>query len=503
MIDRNMHPRQKMIFRDYNRIASKLAEICDSIDQYFKSSATKASTGNSESSLAALIKNHFPYGIKVDSLREIIRLRNFAEEDGIMLSEDDEALKSQILSCGMLIEGKVHIKSNDMPQELNAIIQDAFASGAQVIYYEALFNNNSEWMAENFISSDEMLKDYLKQNISQYVYSKVFLMNSLKKTEKEIVTEEIKRVWGDGQSCAVNTLAEKLPFIPKGNIWRVISGNRHFVLLSDAVYLRVDRFVITDQEKEEIRSFVDKDCREKGFASLSDVPLGDIPEQNYELPEVAIYNAIYNLLLADTYQRRDKILTRDGIALDTVSLLKEQIAGKEECTFTEIADEVVRLTGGTNRQYAFEALYSCMVRTDLDKFVADKYVSFDSDEIDNILSKMVPDHFCAIKDITTFAMFPICGMPWNHYLLESYCYKYSKKYTINVKNFNDRNAGIIVEKGYNKTYIEMLAIATAKSDIILEPESIGVYLNKVGYLAKSKYGNLDEIAEMAKKLREG
>lgn len=209
------------------------------------------------------------------------------------------------------------------------------------------------------------------------------------------------------------------------------------------------------------------------------------------------------MLLADTYQRRDKILTRDGIALDTVSLLKEQIAGKEECTFTEIADEVVRLTGGTNRQYAFEALYSCMVRTDLDKFVADKYVSFDSDEIDNILSKMVPDHFCAIKDITTFAMFPICGMPWNHYLLESYCYKYSKKYTINVKNFNDRNAGIIVEKGYNKTYIEMLAIATAKSDIILEPESIGVYLNKVGYLAKSKYGNLDEIAEMAKKLREG
>ena len=40
----------------------------------------------------------------------------------------------------------MHIKSNDMPQELNAIIQDAFASGAQVIYYEALFNNNSEWI---------------------------------------------------------------------------------------------------------------------------------------------------------------------------------------------------------------------------------------------------------------------------------------------------------------------------------------------------------------------
>jgi len=55
-------------------------------------------------------------------------------------------------------------------------------------------------------------------------------------------------------------------------------------------------------------------------------------------------------------------------------------------------------------------------------------------------------------------MFPICGIPWNHYVLESFCYKYSKKYSLHVINYNNKNAGIIAEKTFNKSYDEMLAI---------------------------------------------
>lgn len=141
------------------------------------------------------------------------------------------------------------------------------------------------------------------------------------------------------------------------------------------------------------------------------------------------------------------------------------------------------------------------VRVDKNRFVADNAVSFDIDEIDRVLSTFISDHFVAIRDITTFAMFPLCGQDWNHYLLESFCYKYSRKYSLHVIHFNDKNAGIIAEKDFNKSYSEMLAVELARSDVELKTESVGTYLFNTGYMAKSKYAKLGDIVQRAKEIR--
>jgi hypothetical protein len=201
------------------------------------------------------------------------------------------------------------------------------------------------------------------------------------------------------------------------------------------------------------------------------------------------------------YYLNGKILTKGSPELDAVTLLKQDIKNRDECTFDEVTDKVVELTGTTNRQYAFQALYDEMVRIDKNRFVASQNVNFEVDTIDEILSGFIREHFCAIKDITTFAMFPVCGQSWNLYLLESYCYRYSKKYSLHVLHFNDKNAGIIAEKDFDKKYIEMLAIAVARTSVKLSPDTIGQYLFDAGYMAKSKYGRLDEIAQQAEKLR--
>ena len=252
---------------------------------------------------------------------------------------------------------------------------------------------------------------------------------------------------------------------------------------------------------EDIADYVDAICEENGFCSLADVPLGDIVENNYDLSLWAIYNAIYKVALADKYHLNGKILTKDKPELDAVLLLKQYITGKAECTFDEVAEKVVELTGGTNRQYAFQALYDEMVRVDKNRFVADNVVGFDIGEIDRVLSTFILDHFVAIRDITTFAMFPLCGQSWNHYLLESFCYKHSQKYSLHVIHFNDKNAGIIAEKDFNKNYSEMLAMELARSDVELKSEIVGSYLFNTGYMAKSKYAKLGDIVQRAKEIR--
>ena len=496
--------------QQHNRFTAAINKLLESIgaDIPQKAVATLVSdnkeiaySAEADSKLVAVLKQHYEYGFKYDSIRELMRFRQFADAMDIELTEDDESLKAAILACGTVIDDKVYCKSDDMPKELQKIIDEVFASGACVIYYESLFEKEQEWMESRVITSADMLKEYLQKNIAGCSYSKKFMVKGNRRSEKEAVTDELKRVWGDCPSNDVNDLGDRLPYIPLSNIWRVISGNDLFVLVSEGKYLFIKRFVITPDEEEDILEFVESACEENGFASLSDVPLGSIEEENYELTQLAIYNAIYKKVLSGRYHLNGKILTKEKTDLDAVALLKQYIKGKDECTFDEVADKVVELTGDTNRQYAFQALYDDMVRVDKNRFVANRFVNFKIDEVDSILSGFISDNFRAIRDVTTFAMFPICGQSWNHYLLESYCYKYSKKYSLHVIHFNDKNAGIIAEKYFNKKYNEMLAIAIARTDVELVPEVIGQYLFNTGYMAKSKYAKLGEIAQRASELR--
>ena len=451
--------------------------------------------------IVKVLKRYYEYGFKYDSIRELMRFRQFADGMGIVLPEDDGELKASIISSGTLIEGKVYCKNDDIPQGLRDIVNAVFYSGANVIYYECLFEHELDWMSTHAITSPDMLKAYLQNNIEGYSFSKNFMVKGGRRSEKEAVTDEIKRVWGSRPIESVDDLNDRLPYIPLGNIWRVISGNDLFVFVSEGEYLFIDFFLISEDEEEEILDFVEEACDKNGFASLSDVPLGDIEEENYELSQLAIYNAIYKKVLSDKYHLNGRILTKEKGELDILTLLNQYIEDKEECTFDEVTGKAIELTGDANRRYVFQALYEGMVRVDKDRFVSPFRVNFPVDEIDSILSRFITDRFLAIRDVSTFAMFPVCGQNWNLYLLESFCYKYSKRYCLRVIHFNDKNAGIIAEKDLNKTYDEMLAVALARTDIELSPEIIGQYLFNTGYLAKSKYARLDEIAQQASELR--
>lgn len=451
--------------------------------------------------IAAVLKQHYAYGFKYDSIRELMRFRQFADAMSIGLPEDDEALKASILAAGIVIGDKIYCKSDSMLQELQHMVDDAFSSGAGAVYYESLFEKEQDWMRAHVITSPEMLKEYLQKNVAGCSFSKKFMVKGNRRSEKEAVTDELIRVWGADPSESVYDLHERLPYIPLSNIWRVISGNDLFVPTFEGVYLFLDCFRISEDEEENILKFVEKTCEEKGFAPLGAVPLGGIGEENYELTQSAVYHAIYKKVLSGRYHLNGKILTKEKSDLDVVALLKRYIKDKDECTFDEAADKVIELTGDTNRQYAFQALYENMVRVDRGRFVADRFVDFDVGEIDSVLSEFIPDNFRAIREITTFAMFPLCGQSWNHYLLESFCYRYSRKYSLHVISFNDKNAGIIAERNFNKRYNEMLAIALARADAVLSPEIAGQYLFSTGYMAKRKFAKLDEITQRAAELR--
>lgn len=463
------------------------------------SNPTPAPKDNSE--IVQVMNSHYQYGFKIDSIRELMRFRQFAEAMSVTLPDNDDELINAIKASGILIEGKVFCKSEDLPDELNRIVTKIISNGINVIYYSKLFGLHNDWMSSHVITSPEMLKEYLLKHITYCHYSKTFFIIGVKQTEKNAVTNEIIRVWGNSQVRTVDSLSKDLPYIPIGNIWRVISGNDSFVLTNEGTYLYTEKLKVSESEASEICDYVETTINTSGFTSLNDIPLGDIEEENYEIPRIPLLNALFKRFLSSDYTLNGTIITKESNTLNAISLLKNYLKDKEQCTFDELNDELIKLTGRINRQYTFQALYDEMIRIDKEHFVSDQKIKFLVSEIDNVISGFITDHFVSLKEITTFAMFPICGITWNHYVLESYCYKYSQKYSLHTIHFNDKNVGIIAEKDYDRKYDDMLAIALARSDIDLDSGSAGRYLFDNGYLAKTKYAALDRITEQAKQIR--
>ena len=489
----------------YMDILNRAKEMLDDSLVQSNSENDYANSSTSEDisdGIRLILNQHFPYGFKLDSVRDLMRFRRFADDDAIKnIPVDDEELKSKIKSVGTIINDKLYVKSDDLSEELRNIVQNIFSDGTAVIYYEALLEHEAEWMSTQHISSEAMLKELLQKYFPDCYHARRFMVNGKKQTEKESLTAELKRVWGNTTSRSVADLSTELPYIPTDYIWRGISGSFFFSRVREGVYFLNDRLIMTKEESDAILDYVNNACDKYGFASLSDLPLESIEEVNYEIPLSTIQMAVYGRLLSNQYTLNGKILTKDNSELNSIVLLKQFLSAKECCTYSELAEKNLELTGVPNRKNVFQALYDSMVRIDVNQFVTPSAVAFQIDEIDQVLSELITDHFCAVRDITTFALFPMCGQSWNHYLLESYCYRYSKRYSLSLINFNDKNAGIITEKEFGRSYSEMLAIAAARAEIELTPEAIGQYLFHNGFAAKSKFTQLSDVTAMAQTLR--
>ena len=459
--------------------------------------------------VVAVLREHYPYGFRLESIIDLKRFRRYAEEQNAELPEFDDDLKIEIKKAGVKIEDKVYLIEQNTFLFIRKTIDTLSSDGSKILFYDCIYDSDASGMEEHYITSADHLKAIMKQcrnnifeDCSEIYFAKNFVSLLGEQMEKDAVTVEIQRVWGDSQTRRVDELSEQLPAIPEDYVKRYLSGSTAFVWISDGMYFNMQRFIITEDEKEAILSFVSEECDNKGYASISDVPFGNTEEENYELTTVGLQEAVYNAVLLNKYCLNGKILTRDNKSLDVVTLAKQYLVGKNECTFDEMDKKVEEIAGTRYRYMAYDALYSTMVRVDKNRYVAHKYVKFDVEAIDEILSEMIKDKFLAIKEITSFALFPVCGFPWNHYLLESYCYAYSKRFCLKVVGFNDKNAGIIAENDVTDGYNELLAQAAARAKIELSMETVGQYYFETGYMGKRSFADLESTVERAKVIRE-
>ena len=444
---------------------------------------------------------HFSNGYRLNSPIEMMRFRSFAAEDlGGELTLSDEELKSYISACGTTYDSKVYVVSAEAKEQIKQLAEEYFADGAQAIFFAEFYAKNENWLFEASVVSEDMLVSLLRRLFPTLRFTQTYFGY----TDSPVfatLESEILRVWGDDVLLTYEQLAKRLQYIPIDRIKHALGQNGDFIWNSLETFSHVSRIKITDEEREAIREAAKQGCNARGYASITELPFGEIEERNYGLSVTAVQNAIYHICLSDKFDKKGKIITRKGDTLDALTIMKDYCRNIDKCSLNDLLNFEKELTGEVH-QIAVEAGYTVLVRIDKDTYLADRYVHFNADLIDDAIEVFVKGNYLPLKSFTTFGAFPDCGQTWNLFLLESYCRRFSKKFRFDTPSVNSRNAGAVIRKSYGMNYTEIMTDAVANAGIPLNDLAVEKFLYKNGYIGRSTTAKVGEIIDKAKTIRE-
>ncbi len=451
-----------------------------------------------------VLETHYPYGFNYSSPIELMKFRkNYISDFGTECIDDADVLVEKIKETGIEFSGKIYVVQTETIKHIISVLNQQIESGRGIFYYESVFLVNEEWMFDERIVSEEMLKTILIKEYPMFQYkSGYFLAQKHHCTEKEALIRDISFVWGNHTLRTFSELSEELPYVPLSKIKYALTAGEEFVWNSFETYTRIERFIISESQLKEIEAKATALCDEKGSASFEEIIPDDVVAENFELSETALNDIVFSYI-SNLFSRRSKAVTRKGENSDIISQLEKYCRTKEACTVEELKQLMFDLTGEIRYPVIIEAANLVMVRIDKDSLVADNKIAFDVGKIDMVLNDTVVGNVMGMKEFSSFATLPYCGFPWNYFLLESFCRRFSKLFRYACMTPNSNNAGAIVRKECDAPYPELMAEAVAHSNIRLNEKEIFEYLISSGLLLRRKYSNMAELIQRSKDIREG
>lgn len=445
---------------------------------------------------------HFSNGYRLNSTIELARFRSFAAvsfSEEIVLSEEE--LKRCISACGSIYEGKVYVVSKETKEQIKELAGEYFSDGAQIIFFAEFYSKNESWFFEANIVSENMIIDILREQFPKLSFTQTYF-GYTGVSIFDALAGEILRVWGEDVLLTYGQLSERLRYIPLERIKYALSKHVDFIWNSAETFSHVSRIEITDKERQLIREATMQECNSGGYISITSLPYNEIEERNYELSITAVHNAVYRICLSDEFDKKGKIVAPKGVVFDALTIMKNYCQTIDRCSLDDLLTYEKELTGEVHRWIPMEAGNAVLVRIDKNTYIADKYVHFNADIIDEAIALFVKGDYLPLKSFTTFGAFPACGQTWNLFLLESYCRRFSRKFRFDTPSVNSRNAGAVIRKTCDMGYTEIMTHAVAHADVSLKDTIVGKFLYENGYTGRSTTAKINEIIDKAKAIRE-
>lgn len=453
-----------------------------------------------------ILSKHFSNGFLFNSAIEKTRFDHFLSEvsgsDTIQYSDDE--LESILKQCCIIIGSRAYQVSREVEKRITEELETAISKGFEIFYYESFFEQFSDYLMKEGVVNVEIFKRILYKKFLDFPFQHMksyFCKRCCAETERQRIDHEIARVWGSDTVLGYDDLSKRLPFIPLKKIKYALTNSSNYITNRRGYYANNNNVELSGSDIALIQKAADEIYAQKGYVSLCDLPLESIQEKNSALSITAIQNAAFNHCLYQNFDRKGKIITRQGESLDVLSIIKRYCENVDSCTLDDLFSLEKELFGELQRWCAMEAGYSILVRIEKDLFIADKYVDFDVEAIDSAIDTFIYGAYLPLKSFTTFATFPDCGQKWNLFVLESFCRRFSQRFRFDAPANNSRSAGAVIRKSCGLPYNEIMAEAVAESNIRIDNEHVGNWLREQGYLCVRNSSTISEITQKAKTLK--
>lgn len=451
--------------------------------------------------LTDVLSAHFGNGYRLNSPIELERFRSFAVQDfGEEIVLPHEELKRYISACGITYDSKVYAVSAETKERIKELVDKYFSDGARAIFFAEFYDKNENWLFGARVVSEGMLIYILRRLFPKLSFTQTYFGY----TDASVFAAlegEIRRVWADDVLLTYSQLAERLRYVPLERIKSVLGQNGDFIWSSVETFSHVSRIEITDEERQIIREAAVRECKACGYTAIIDLPLGEIEERNYQLSITAVHDSVYRICLSDKFEKKGKIVSLKGDVFDALTIMKKYCRTIDKCSLDDLLTYEKELTGEVHRWIPMAAGNTVLVRIDKNAYVADRYVHFNADIIDEAIGLFVKGDYLPLKSFTTFGVFPHCGQTWNLFLLESYCRRFSRKFRFDTPSVNSRNAGAVIRKSCGMDYTEIMTDAVSKADVPLKDAAVGKFLYDNGYTGRSTTAGANEIIDKAKAIR--
>lgn len=454
--------------------------------------------------LSEKFANGFAYSSKI----QIGRLKKFVFEllgKGLALSDDE--IKACVKRLGTEFDGKIYVVSSSVKEQIKQLADEYFAQGSTAIFYEAFFEKNESWLMESSVVSENMLAVVLRQIYPQLGLNDIFF-GSASDSVTVVITDEILRIWDCGGIMTYAQIAAQLPYIPYWRIKQTIGSNNDFIVnrretsASEGECIHISKIEITSENIKEIQERVKSECLARRYISLSDIETDGLIQCSCDLSTMAVHAAIYQVCLGGNngdYERRGKIITRSGDGIDVSYIMKEYCRKHDKITLDELIDFEIELTGQKHRWIPMQAGFETLVRIDEQNFIADKYLNFDVEATDSAIELFFSGgEYIPLQFVVSFGLFPNCGQAWNLFLLESYTRRFSGAFRFETRSVNSKNVGAIVRKNSLLSYDDIMADFVARSQTLLDEQSVLDYLLENGLISQRRSSDIDGLIRKIK-----
>lgn len=451
------------------------------------------------STVIEILNQRFSNGIRPNSIIDLNKLKKYyAEVTGKSLSEEAFDIPSTLEDIGIRHGDKVYVFSTKCKQELVELFRRLQAEGNRIFYYDEFYDAHADILQ----GMNLFLPELLKALLSEICPSLRCYSGHCKTDENSTVESEILRSFDTAVSLSYDQLKARLPYVPISKIRHVLACDSDFIHVTTGVYTHISNIEFDKAECGQVCSIIKNDVSTNGFASLASVRCPESLELNPELSEAAIKSGVFQVCLAKDFEKQGNIITNKGRALNSATVFESFCRSNTSLTLDELCDCEKEITGYVNNQ-SLAAAYRSMIRINRDTFVSDSEIQFDVAATDCALDRFVHGDVIPLRGVTSFMSFPyVSGFPWNSFMLESYCRRFSERFEFQCLTVNSLNIGAIFKKTVSfASYAEVLASAVANELIDLTPKEVGDYLVERGYIAR-RTNFVADVVEQAHRVRE-